>query len=125
MRLVVRLHGRCTAYPTCADTGFPLDLEGSAIAAVQGDDLDSADTKHVVKEQHNVPSMEKGDEPLSQHKEEAVHEMGKLASTEDGLSLIQKAVLILVIVAICAWFMRSPRKASVAGRHGAYEKSIA
>jgi len=109
----------------CADNDFSLDLEGSAIAAVQGDDLDSAATKHVFKEQNNALSMEKGDEPLSQHKEEAVHEMSKLASTEDGLSVLQKAVLILVIVAICAWFMRSPRKASVAGRHGAYEKSLA
>jgi len=100
-------------------------LEGSAIAAVQGDDLDSALSRPAVREQHSVPSMEKGDEPLSQHKEEAVHEMGKLASTEDGLSFLQKAILVLVIVAVCAWFMRTPRKASVAGRHGAYEKSIA
>lgn len=109
----------------CADTGISLELEGSAIAAVQGDNLDSASSKPAVKEQHNVPSMEKGDEPLSQHKEETVHEMSKLASAEDGLSLLQKAILILVIVAVCAWFMRTPRKASVAGRHGAYEKSIA
>ena len=93
------------------------------MAAIPGDNLNVVDQKTVPKpaqQQAEVPSMEKGDEPLSQHKEETAHTLGKLTAGEEGLSPLTKFGLILVIVAVCAFFLKSPQKAAHAGRHGAY-----
>lgn len=98
------------------------------MAAIQGDDLNADGLKTAPKppqQQAEVPSLEKGDEPLSQHKEEAAQTLGKLSADEEGLGLLTKFGLIAVIVAICAWFLRSPQKSAIAGRHGAYQKGMA
>ena len=101
-------------------------LEGSAQPAIEGDNLDVLPVKTPPKV--SVPVMEKGDEPLSQHKEEVVQDtLEKVTSShEGGLSLVQKLGAVGVIVALCALFLRgrSPKR-SVAGRSGAYEKSMA
>lgn len=69
--------------------------------------------------------MEKGDEPLSQHKEEIQDKVSKEID-EQGLSLFAKFGALGVIVALCLVFLRGGRsKVSSAGRHGAYEKSMA
>jgi len=98
------------------------------MAAIQGDDLNTADHKTAsVPAQHQaeVPTMEKGDEPLSQHKEETAHTLGKMTPGEAGLGLFTKIGLVAVIVAVCAFFLRSPQKTAHAGRHGAYQQGMA
>jgi hypothetical protein len=46
-----------------------------------------------------------------------------LAKSTGGLGMITKLCLILLVIAGCYGFVRlySPRRSSVAGRHGAYE----
>lgn len=69
--------------------------------------------------------MEKGDEPLSHHQEE-VEAVAHKAQDEQGLTWFQKLGLVVVIVAVCVVFVRrGGSKVTVAGRHGAYEKSMA
>ena len=102
-------------------------IDGSAAPAIEGDNLDVVQPKTPPAQQVSVPSMEKGDEPLSQHKEEAADELSKQGGAlDDGLSLLQKLGMVSVIVALCAWFLGTrSRKSTTAGRHGAYEKSMA
>jgi len=73
------------------------------------------------KEQVKVPSMEKGDEPLSQHHEEAENELTKSISLTQGLTLLQKLGLVAVVVAFCAWFYRQSSNRGSAGRQGGYD----
>ncbi|GAB7349669.1 hypothetical protein MBLNU459_g0342t1 [Dothideomycetes sp. NU459] len=58
----------------------------------------------------NVPVNEKGDEPLSNHKEETASFGTKVS--EEGLSLFAKFGALAVVVAICVGFLRSrgPKK---------------
>jgi len=100
-------------------------LDGTAEPAMAGDDLEVVPVKQP-PQVIDVPTMEKGDEPLSRHQEEIEEVAGK-ARDEQGLGLVQKLGLVAVIVAVCFVFVRgkSPSKVSIAGRHGAYEKSFA
>lgn len=83
------------------------------------------DVVAAVPEHVNVPTMEKGDEPLSEHHEE-MGEVADKAAAEEGLGLIQKLGALGVIVAICLVFVRGRgTKVPAAGRHGAYAKSMA
>lgn len=58
----------------------------------------------------DVPVNEKGDEPLSNHKEETAGLDTPVS--EDGLSLVAKFGALGVVVAICLGFLRSrgPKK---------------
>lgn len=98
------------------------DLVGSAEPAIDGDDLDVVQAKTPP-----VPTLDTEDktETLSGHKEEVVDAIHDQLSDE-GLSLLQKMGALGVIVGLCVLFVRSkgPR-VSHAGRHGAYEKSMA
>jgi len=105
-----------------------VELDGSAMAAIPGDDLNIADHKAAsvpAQPQAETPTMEKGDEPLSQHKEETAQTLGKLTPGEEGLSLFTKIGFVAIIVAVCAFFLRSPQKTTHAGRHGAYQQGMA
>lgn len=99
--------------------------DGSAEPAIIGDDLDVVPVKKP-PQVNDVPTMEKGDEPLSRHSEE-VEEVAEKAHDEQGLLLFHKLGLVTVIVALCAVFVRGRggAKVTAAGRHGAYEKSFA
>jgi len=99
-------------------------LFGSAEPAIEGDELDIVQAKlPPAPEKIGVPTMEKGDEPLSQHQQE-IDEVEE--KTSAGLSYLPKFGALVVIVGLCAVFVRkgSP-KVAMAGRHGAYEKSMA
>lgn len=58
----------------------------------------------------DVPVNEKGDEPLSNHKEEI--EVFGTSVSEEGLSLFAKFGALAVVVAVCLGFLRSrgPKK---------------
>jgi len=64
--------------------------------------------------------------PLNDHESEVIAEFGEPSA--EGLSLFMKLGLAGIILAACyAWIrVHSPRNSRVsAGRHGAYEKSLA
>jgi hypothetical protein len=62
---------------------------------------------------------------LNDHEGGAIEELDRIAAEED-LSLFVKLCIAAVILALCYAFVRaySPRgRSTVAGRHGAYEKT--
>jgi len=70
-------------------------LTGSAAPAVEGDELDV--TLPPKPQQPTPPKFEKPKEPLSNNK----------TPEDEGLSLLQKFILLGIVVAVCAVFVKS------------------
>jgi len=70
-----------------------------------------------------VPTLEKGDEPLSQHHEETVHASEKL-NTNEGFSMLQKVGLLGVVLGLIAVFLKARSSLTKRG-HAGYEKTLA
>jgi peptidyl-prolyl cis-trans isomerase B (cyclophilin B) len=70
-------------------------LPGSALPAVEGDELDVTLPKQ--PQQPAAPKFEKPGEPVANTK----------AADEEGLSLLQKFVILGFVVALCAVFVKT------------------